>query len=131
MQALQPKPWPGDRQAALLRLQALALPQGGTAVWLSDGVDDGAGAALADDLAGRGNLRYIAAPPADAARLITAEAAPGELAGKDLGVIVRSLPAAEPRPIAVRASGEDGALLARGVATIAPDNRNAGLRRSL
>src|SRR5580765_3231964 len=73
VQALQPKPWPGDRQAALIRLQAMGLPQGTAAVWLSDGVEDGASngapngataaAALADDLAGHGSLRYIAAPP--------------------------------------------------------------------
>ena len=131
VEALQPKPWLPDRQAALLRLQALALPQGGTAVWLSDGVDDGAAAALADDLAGRGNLRYIAAPPADAARLIAAEAGPGELAGKDLGVVVRAVPASLPRPIAVRASGDDGALLAREAATIAPDDKSVTIKLSL
>src|SRR5947207_34206 len=28
VEALQPKPWPVDRQAALVRLQAMALPQG-------------------------------------------------------------------------------------------------------
>ena len=35
---------------------------------------------------------------------------PGERAGKDLAVVVRSLPAPLPRPVAVRASAEDGAL---------------------
>ena len=131
VEALSPKPWSGDRQAALARLQAMPLPQGSMAVWLSDGVEDGAAKALADYLADRGNLRYLAAAPADAPRLLAADAAPGELAGKDLGVVVRSLPAAEPRPIAVRASGEDGALLAREVATIAPGDGSVGLRLPL
>src|ERR1700676_1549694 len=46
VEALQPKPWQGDRQTALTRLRALGLAQGSTAVWLSDGVEDGAAAAL-------------------------------------------------------------------------------------
>ncbi len=135
VEALSPKPWPGDRPAALARLQAMPLPQGtmagSMAVWLSDGVADGGAKALADYLAGRGTLRYLAAARADAPRLIAADAAPAELAGKDLGVVVRSLPAAEPRPIAVRASGEDGALLARETATIAPDDNSVAMRLAL
>jgi hypothetical protein len=131
VEALQPKPWPGDRQAALTRLQAAALPQGAAAVWISDGVDDGAAAALAADLTDRGSLRYIAAAPEDAPRLIAADAAPGELAGKDLGVVVRSLPAPLPRAIAVRASGDDGALLARAAATIASDDGSVAIRLTL
>src|SRR6266436_2064315 len=114
---LNPQTRLGDRQAALARLQAIPLPQDSMAVWLSDGVEDGTAKALGDYLAGRGNLRYIAAAPADAPRLLAADAAPGELAGKDLGVVVRSLPAPVPRPVAVRASGEDGALLVREAAT--------------
>ncbi len=131
VEALVPKPWPGDRQAALARLQAMPLPQGSTAVWLSDGVEDGAATALAGYLAGRGDVRYIAATPAEAPRLLAADAAPGDLAGKDLGVVVRSLPASVPRPLAVRASGEDGALLAREAATIAPDDSSVAIRLSL
>src|SRR5258706_35283 len=106
---------------AALVIMALAHPllnpqtrlAGDRAVWLSDGVEDGSAKALAEYLAGRGDLRYIAAAPADAPRLLTADAAAAELAGKDLGVVVRSLPAPTPRPIAVRASGEDGTLLGR------------------
>ncbi len=51
VQALQPKPWPGDRKATLTRLDAMPLPQGSASAWLSDGVEDGNGAALADYLA--------------------------------------------------------------------------------
>jgi uncharacterized protein DUF4159/aerotolerance regulator-like protein len=131
VEALAPKPWPGDRQAALTRLQAMPLPQGSMSVWLSDGVEDGATKTLAEYLAGRGNLRYIAAARADAPRLLAADAAAGELAGKDLGVVVRSLPSPAPRPIAVRASGEDGGLLAREAATIAPDDSSVAIRLQL
>jgi hypothetical protein len=143
VEALQPKPWPGDRRAALRRLQAMALPQGTASVWLSDGVEDSAAngaantapntsaGALADDLAGRGTLRYIAAQPEEAPRLVSAEAAPGELAGKDLGVVVRSLPSELPRPVAVRASGDDGALLGREAATVAPGDTSVTIRLPL
>src|SRR5712691_4978472 len=131
VQALQPKPWPGDRQAALSRLQAMPLPQGSAAVWLSDGVADDGAAGLAAYLANRGTLRYIAAVPAEMPLLLAADAAPGELAGKELAVVVRSLPAAQPRPVTVRAGGEDGALLAREAATIAPDNASVAIKLPL
>jgi Domain of unknown function (DUF4159)/Aerotolerance regulator N-terminal len=131
VQALQPKPWPGDRQAALARLEAMPLPQASASVWLSDGVEDGAAAPLAAYLASRGTLRVIAAPAAETPLLLAADAAPGELAGKELAVVTRSLPAASPRPITVRASAEDGALLAREAATILPDNGSVALKLSL
>src|SRR5271170_1341104 len=131
VEALRPKPWPGDRQAVLARLEAMPLPQGSLTVWLSDGIEDGSAGALADYLTGHGSLRYVAGPPSDAPRLLTAEAGPGELSGKDLAVAVRSLAASVPRPIAVRASGEDGALLAREAATIAPDDSNVSVKLSM
>jgi hypothetical protein len=131
VQALQPKPWPGDRKTALARLDAMPLPQGSAAIWLGDGVEDGSGAALADYLAGHGTLRYIGAAEADTPRLV-ATAGPGaDLAGKDFAVSVRSLPAAAPRPVMLRASAEDGALLAREPATIAPGQANTTVRMAM
>ncbi|MBV8888497.1 MAG: DUF4159 domain-containing protein [Alphaproteobacteria bacterium] len=124
VQALQPKPWPVDRKAALARLQATPLPNGTTAVWLSDGVADDGSAALAAYLADHGSLRYVAAEPADAPRLVAA----GDPASKDMSVVVRSLPAAAPRLLQVRASGEDGRLLAREAATIVPGETRAVVR---
>jgi hypothetical protein len=119
IEALAPQPWPDDRKAALARLKAMPLPRGSATVWLSDGIDDGDAAALADYLAGRGRLRYVAATPAEAPRLIAADAGPGELAGREMAVVVRTLPAPTPRRVAVRASAEDGAVLARETETIA------------
>src|SRR5260370_24728796 len=98
VQALQPKPWPGDRQAALSRLRAMPLPQSSAAGWLSDGVADGGAAGLAAYLASRGTLRYIAAVPAEMPLLLAADAAPGELAGKELAGGGRLPPAAPPPP---------------------------------
>jgi Domain of unknown function (DUF4159)/Aerotolerance regulator N-terminal len=116
VQAMQPKPWPADRQAALTRLQALSLPEANLAVWLSDGVADAQSGALATYLAERGSLRYLAAAPAEAPLLLAA----GDAEANDLGVVLRSLPAPAPRLYQVRASGEDGRLLARVAATIEP-----------
>src|SRR5207245_8407531 len=87
--------------------------------------------ALADFLAQAGELRYLAAAPADSPRLLAAGAAPGDLAGKDMGVVVKTLPAPVPRALTVRASGEDGALLAREPATIAPDDKSAQVKLAL
>src|SRR5207245_850168 len=65
VQALQPKPWPVDRAGALRRLEAMPLAQGGAAVWIGDGIDEGSAAALAAYLAKQGDLRFIAAAEAD------------------------------------------------------------------
>jgi hypothetical protein len=126
VEALQPQPWPDDRKTALARLEALPLPRGSTIVWLSDGIAAGA-AALADYLAGRGDVRYVAAKPEDAPRLLAADAGPGHLAGRDVAVVAQTLPAPLPRRVTVRASAEDGALLARATTTIAPGDSRTRL----
>jgi hypothetical protein len=128
IQALQPKPWPDDRNAALARLKALPVGQGTATVWLSDGVADAGGPALADYLSGRGRLRYLSADGSDAPRLLLADAAPGALAEQDLGVVVRTLPASVPRRLVVRASGDNGALLSRQSATLQPGATSLAVR---
>ncbi|HEX3538515.1 MAG TPA: DUF4159 domain-containing protein [Stellaceae bacterium] len=124
VQSLQPKPWASDRKAALARLQALPVPPTTGSVWVADGVEDGGAAALATYLADQGTLRYIAADPGDAPRLLApgdgTKPASGELAARDLAVRVESLPATGPRQVTVRASAEDGALLARETAMVEP-----------
>jgi hypothetical protein len=133
VQALQPKPWPGERKTALARLRAMPLPQGSSAMWFADGVEANGGesAQLAAYIAERGTLRYIGANEADTPRLVAPEAVAGEPVGRDLGIIVRALPAALPRPIALRASAEDGALLGREAATIAPGDSSVAVRLAL
>src|SRR5437763_15413079 len=128
MKALQTKPRPGYRKASLALFESMSLPKGSTAVLLSDGVEDGSGAALAGYLTGHGTLRYIAAGETDAPRLV---AAGGDLAGKDFSVSVRSLSVSAPRGMTLRASAEDGALLAREPASIAPGEANAGVRLAM
>ena len=131
VQALQPKPWPTDRASALKRLEAMPLPQGMAAIWLSDGLDDGGAAAFAAYLAQQGNLRFIAAAEGDTPRLIAPGAAASDIAAKDVSVLVRSLPASGPRGLTVRASAEDGALLAREPATLAPGDASVLVRLPL
>ncbi len=128
VQALLPKPWPVDRRAALGRLEALSLPEASSAIWLSDGVaDDGGNEALAAHLVERGSLRYLTAQPAEAPVMIAA----GNAEAKDVGVVLHSLPAPTPRLFQVRASGEDGRLLARQAATIEPGAKGAELRLAM
>jgi Domain of unknown function (DUF4159)/Aerotolerance regulator N-terminal len=128
VQALQPKPWPVDRKAALARLQMLSLPEADCAVWLSDGVADGdAGAALAAFLAQRGSLRYLMAEPGQAPLLLAA----GDTQATDLGVKLSSLATPTPRLFQVRASGEDGRLLARQPVTIEPGAKVVQVRLSM
>ena len=125
VQALQPKPWPVDRKAALSALEALSLTEESSAVWLSDGIADNGNEALAGYLAGRGSLRYLAAASVDAPLLL---AAGGGGSGQELGVTLRTLPSTEPRLVQVRASGEDGRLLARQAATIEPGEKSLEVR---
>src|SRR5271163_1555759 len=128
VQALLPKPWPVDRRGALGRLEALSSPEASSAVWLSDGVaDDGGNEALAAHLVKRGSLRYLAAEPAEAPVMLAA----GNAEAKDLGVMLRSLPAPAPRLFQVRASGEDGRLLARQAATIEQGAKSAELHLAM
>ena len=123
--ALAPKPWPDDRKTALARLKELPLSQGTSTVWISDAVDDGSAAEFAAGLAERGDLRYLAAAPGGAPRLIASSGGPAGRAQKDLTVAVNSLSDAAARQVWVRASAEDGALLAREGATIEPGATSA------
>jgi hypothetical protein len=126
--ALQPKPWPVDRQGTLARLQKLSLPGANAAIWLSDGIDDSGGAiALAAYLDERGSLQYLTAEPNRVPILLAA----GDREAKDLTVVLRSLPTAKPRLYEVRASGADGRFLARQAVTIAPGTASAEVQLAM
>jgi hypothetical protein len=112
--ALSPEPWPDDRRGVLARLAKLKLAPGVLSVWLSDGVADPGGAALADWFAGHGPVRYLAAAP-DATPLLLGA---GNPEARELGVVVHALAAPAARRWEVRASGEDGRLLARRAAVL-------------
>jgi hypothetical protein len=127
VQALQPKPWPADRRAARDRLEALSLPDANTAVWLSDGVLDRGSEELGNYLAERGSLRYLTAQPSDAPLMLVA----GDAKAREVSVVLRSLPAPVPRLFQLRASAEDGRLLARQSATIDAGAKATELRLAM
>jgi hypothetical protein len=125
VQALLPKPWPVNRRAVVARLETVSLPEVNSAIWISDGIADGGGNdELGAYLAKRGTLRYLAAQSGDAPVMLTA----GDATAQELNVTLRSLPVSAPRLFQVRASGEDGRLLARQAATIESGAKAAGLR---
>jgi Domain of unknown function (DUF4159)/Aerotolerance regulator N-terminal len=128
VQALLPKPWPVDRRAALARLEALSPADATSAIWLSDGIaDDGGNEALGSYLAERGSLRYLTAEPATAPLMLAA----GEAKAQDVSATLRSLPAPAPKLFQVRASADDGRLLAREAATIEPGAKSAEVRLAM
>jgi hypothetical protein len=118
IEAMKPKPWPVDRKAALDRLKAIPITGATAAIWLADGVDDTGAKALATHLAEGAGLRYLSAAQNDQPRLIAADTGTADLAERDLVVAVRSLPAPEPRPLTLRATTDDGAVMARELATL-------------
>jgi hypothetical protein len=115
-QSIIPRPWPGDRTAALARLDALALNGDANIVWLSDGLENGDAQTFAARLQKLGNVRMITDPPGSLARLIS----PSQQEGIDLTVAIHRAATADPAQYAVRVSGEDGRLLARETTQLAP-----------
>ncbi len=106
VQSIVPRPWPGDRPAALARLDALNLSSANV-VWISDGLDSGDANAVAEKLQRLGSLRMITDPSTSLARLIS----PAQQENIDLTVAVHRAAATDPAQYAVRVSGEDGRLL--------------------
>jgi hypothetical protein len=123
-QALTPRPWPVERDAALARLDAIGLGGNANVVWLSDGIEAGDTIGFAEKLQRLGNVRVVSDAPAALARLI----APSQQEGVDLSVAVHRAEAAEPAQYTVRVSGEDGRLLAREAAQLAPGQTAAEVK---
>src|SRR6202011_1214553 len=99
-----------------------------SAVWLSDGIaDDGGDQALAAQLVKWGRLRYLTAQVGDAPIMLAA----GGAEAHDVGVVLRAVATPAPRLFQVRASGDDGRLIARQAATIEPGAKGAELRLAM
>ncbi|MEA2755354.1 MAG: hypothetical protein QOJ54_1643, partial [Aliidongia sp.] len=122
VQAMRPKPWPTDRAAARGRLDTVEFQPGMAVYWFSDGLDDkGAARALLDRLRGFGPVRFVA-PPGDAlARLL----APAQGDGRDLAARIVRASLGDAPPVALRAVGADGRLLARAEARFPADRGTA------
>ncbi|MFC7332808.1 DUF4159 domain-containing protein [Rhodocista pekingensis] len=126
-QALQPQPWPGDRRAALAALDDLR-PRGSMhAIWLSDGLGADGDAELAARLVRLGGVEVVEDGPDRPALLLR----PPVADGLSLLVPVERARSGLPQPVAVRASGADGRLLAAGSGAFAPDARRTEVRLDL
>ena len=107
--ALEPKPWPVDRQAALATLEAVAPPQAAAIQYIGDGLDDPHLAPLLERLQRIGPVTYFADEPDKLARLVLP---PVSEAGAIAVTVAR--PVTTPAQDAMLvARGEDGRPLAR------------------
>src|SRR5262249_5377884 len=109
VQAMAPQPWPSDRTAALAALDHLPFNGPATAIWLSDGVEGGPSLALAEKLKGLGSLR-VYGEAAEERRLLQLPPRPE---AASLVLRLRRADSGGPRTVTVRATGEDGSLIAR------------------
>ncbi len=109
VQGLEPKPWPVDRPAAIAALKDLRLDRAAHVFWLSNGLEDGHGRALAARLRDLGRLDVLRDLGSALPHLIL----PPESDG--LGITLRLARAGTSgaERLAVLARAEDGGLVAR------------------
>ncbi|HEV7369682.1 DUF4159 domain-containing protein [Arenibaculum sp.] len=126
VQTLAPQPWPADREAALAALERVGDVGSAHAVWLSDGLAGPDDAALAERLQRFGSAEVLSETPDRLARLVVP-------AGEGTELAVRVLRAADgpAAPVTLRATAEDGRLLARETVSFPRDARGAELRLDL
>ncbi len=121
IRAVKPKPWPVDRKGALAAAKGLTLKGSAHVAWLTDGLDNGYAAALAERLQELGALQVFTGGPHSLAHLVQAPDADRN----SLTVpVVRAAPMGE-ASLTLRAIGEDGRLLGRKVVTFADGSTRA------
>ncbi len=119
--AMQPKPWPVDRAAARAALDRLTFEGDADVLWLSDGIEDGASASLAERLQSLGRLHVMTDPDLDGTRaLLPPRADPDALRVR----VVRAATAGG-ETLWLRVSGEGGEMLTREPVSFAPGERSA------
>ena len=111
LEGLQPKPWPTDRTSMVAALGAAVDPAAppGHVVWLSDGLDDGATASVARDLARLGDITLVRDPDDRLARVLR----PPEPAGGALKIRLERVAAEAADSAWLRVVAEDGTPLDR------------------
>lgn len=117
LDALEPMPWPADRQAVLAAVEALAalpaLADGGHAVWLSDGIAGPGVEALMERLQRFGSLT-VGVNPTGAPPLLVPERDRQASGGEgNIEAVLRRADPAEELVYEVRALAGDGRLLGR------------------
>ena len=109
--ALQPKPWPGDRAAAMARLLSREIAERpGDVVWLSNGLADGTPMkSLAEPLRRLGATSIVSDPPSRTAVVLR----PPRPDGENLKIVVERAVAGAVQGYRLRALADDGQLLAQ------------------
>lgn len=112
---LKPKPWNTDRRAALKVLTELKLPANGEVFWLADGIGDEATIDLAERLQWVGPVTVFKDQPVKMPKLLTQPTNEGQ----DLKIRLLRPEPAPAQTLWLRASGDQGRLLAREQLTFA------------
>jgi hypothetical protein len=115
VQALEPHPWPTDRQSAGKALDGIAQTVPMRVVWLTDGLADERTSAFVARLRRFGSLEVIKAPEEAMAKLLL----PPRSDAKDLTARLRRVATPSPASADVRVQDESGHTLASGTATFA------------
>ena len=122
LRAIEPKPWPVDRAAFVVALSNQAPPlDGAEVVWLSDGLfdaDPAATAAFVDHLADLGTLTLHVDPAPQRAKVML----PPIASASALTVRLARPAAGASETVLVRATTEDGRILARQAVTFGDDD---------
>ena len=119
--ALKPKPWAVDRPALMAALRESRPAEGAEIVWLTDGIDDGQAYSLAELLLGFGSLTVIESPRPELARAVL----PPTLDARGLTATVVRPASAAPASLLLRATADDGRILAREPVAFAADAARA------
>jgi hypothetical protein len=106
--ALQPKPWPVDRVAAVNALSSLDMSEIGLIVWLSDGLQDPGSDALAQALRRMAKLHVLTESPF----LLPPVVLPPEPGAVEFAVTVRRAATGPAQGLRLRAVAEDGRVVA-------------------
>ncbi|OFW45506.1 MAG: hypothetical protein A3J29_21515, partial [Acidobacteria bacterium RIFCSPLOWO2_12_FULL_67_14b] len=130
LEALQPKPWPTDREARvepLLGPDALPVGRAGRVLWLSDGLGGEATTQLAERLRRLGPLTVVSDQVENLALVLRPPVADGAA----LRIKVERAATGIEERVWLRMLGEDGRLLARDALAFERNAREAELRLDL
>ncbi len=108
-EALEPRPWPTDRNAALEVIETLDLDGAVYSVWLTDGLGDPHAEALARRLQRLGGVQALLPGSGQTARLIR----PPATDGSSLTVRIVRAENGAAEPVALRLAAGDGRVLGR------------------
>ena len=106
--ALEPKPWPTDRRAAAAAVQAFDMRRPAAAIWIGDGLEEGAAYGFAEALQRLGRLDVLRPEPEARARLLR----PPKREARRVAVRVERAGRRGAETVTVEALDEDGLRLA-------------------